>query len=320
MPPSDTAVAEGRRGTQRLASPEVRTQRISLTERRELFGEVLMAGPAVVLVGLFVLIPIAIAVFLSFTNWNGFTDPAWIGTRNYERLFQDPAVLSAAALTGIITVFGTLFCNVIGLGVALLVSRSTRFNSVIRVLAFYPYVIGPVIIGFLWAALLGSNGAINSLLDALNQQGLPFLSDPSWAVASLIGVIVWSGFGVNVVLYIAGLQTIPDSLIEAARIDGATAWQTFWRVKLPLLAPTVTVNVVLVVVSLLRVYEVVLALTNGGPAGSTQTVVFNILSTSFNSSQLGYGAAQSVILLIVIVGVTIGITTVRRKSEEAVSA
>ncbi|MGD8169807.1 carbohydrate ABC transporter permease [Herbiconiux sp. P16] len=293
---------------------------MSLTERRELLGEVLMAGPAVVLVGLFVLIPIAIAVFLSFTNWNGFTDPVWIGARNYERLFQDPAVLSAGVLTGIITVFGTVFCNVIGLGVALLVSGSSRFNSVIRVLAFYPYVIGPVIIGFLWAAILGSNGAINSLLDALNQQGLPFLSDPTWAVASLIGVIVWSGFGVNVILYIAGLQTIPDSLIEAARIDGATPWQIFWRVKLPMLAPTVTVNVVLVVVSLLRVYEVVLALTNGGPAGSTQTVVFTILSTSFNASQLGYGAAQSVILLIVIVGVTIGITTVRRKSEEAVSA
>lgn len=280
-----------------------------------------MVAPSVLMVATFVIVPIAIALYLSLTNWDGFTfPPKFVGLDNYLELTRDPDVLHAAQLTALITVVGAVVCNVLGLGVAILVNGNSRVNSLMRVLVFYPYVIGPVILGFLWSSILGTNGAINSLLAALGQDGLPFLSDPSWATASVIAVIVWSSFGVNVVLYLAGLQTIPDSLLEAARIDGASAWQIFWKVKLPILAPTVTVNVVLVVVGLLRVYELILALTAGGPAGSTQSFVYNILSTSFNKSQLGYGAAQSIVLMVVIIIVTVVITTARRRSEEAVSA
>lgn len=280
-----------------------------------------MTGPSLLLVIGFVLVPIVIAVYLSLTNWDGFTfPPKFIGVDNYIKLSQDPTVLRAAGLTLLITVVGTVACNVLGLGVALLLNANTRVNALLRVLVFYPYVIGAVILGFLWSSILGTNGAINSLLDGAGQAKIPFLSDPAWATASVIAVIVWSSFGVNVVLYLAGLQTIPESLIEAARIDGASAWQAFWRVKLPMLAATVTVNIVLVVVGLLRVYELILALTAGGPAGTTQSVVYNILSTSFVKSQLGYGAAQSVVLLVVIVIVTVVITNARRRSEEAVAA
>ncbi len=205
-----------------------------------------------------------------------------------------------------------------GPGVALLLNRNSRLNSILRVLVFYPYVVGPVILGFLWSSILGTDGAVNAVVGA--KHSLPFLSDPTWAVATVICVIVWSSFGVNVVLYLAGLQTVPDSVIEAAKIDGASPWQTFWRVKLPMLAPTVTVNVVLVVIGLLRVYELILALTAGGPAGETQSFVYNILTSSFDNTQLGYGAAQSVVLMIVIIVVTVGITSARRRSEQAVSA
>lgn len=280
-----------------------------------------MIGPPMALVLALVIVPIVIAVFLSFTDWNGFTfPPRWVGTQNYEQLLDDPAAISAAQLTALITVVGTVLCNALGLGLALLLDGTGRFKAFMRVLVFYPYVVGPIIIGFLWSSILGSNGAINALLEGWGAGRLPFLSDPTWAVVSLVGVIVWSSFGINVVLYLAGLQTIPDSMLEAARIDGASNWQTFWQVKLPLLAPTVTVNIVLVVIGLLRVYEVVLSLTAGGPAGTTETVVFRILSTSFRRAQLGYGAAQSVLLLIVIVVVTLVITFARRRSEEAVAA
>jgi ABC-type sugar transport system permease subunit len=139
-------------------------------------------------------------------------------------------------------------------------------------------------------------------------------------MTTLICVIVWASFGVNVVLYLAGLQTVPDSLIEAAKIDGATPWQTFWQVKLPMLAPTVTLNVVLTVIGLLRVYELILALTKGGPAGTTQSFVYSILTSSFQNYQLGYGAAQSIVLMIVIVIATVGITAARRRAEQAVAA
>lgn len=285
--------------------------------RRRTLTDIGMLAPPVVLVGGLIIVPIFIALYLSFTNWDGFTNPPkLIGVRNYVELAQDPAVLHAAVLTAVITIVGAIGCNVLGLGIALLLNKHSRVNSFMRVLVFYPYVVGPVILGFLWSSILGTNGAVNSAL----AHPLPFLSDPTWATVTLTCVIVWASFGVNVVLYLSGLQTIPQSLIEAARLDGATAWQTFWKVKLPYLAPTVTVNIVLVVIGLLRVYELILALTAGGPAGKTQSIVYNILTSSFENSKLGYGAAQSIVLMVVIIAITIGITGARRRSDEAVSA
>ena len=280
-----------------------------------------MIGPAFALVAVFVIVPIGIAAYLSFTDWDGFTlPPSWVGTRNYERLFQDPEAFRAVEYTVVIAVVGTVACNVLGLGVALLLSRSTRVNTVMRVLVFSPYVIGPIILGFLWASILGTNGAVNSFLTGIGADRLPFLADPVWAMITTLLVIIWASFGLNVILYLAGLQTLDASLLEAARIDGAGAAATFWQIKLPVLAPTVTLNIVLAAIGLLRVYEIVLALSAGGPAGATQTVVFTILTTSFSRSQLGYGAAQSVGLMIAIILVTVVLTQARRPSEQAVSA
>lgn len=289
--------------------------------RRDTLSDLSMMAPALLLVVGLIIVPIFIAIYLSFTNWDGFTLPATIiGPRNYTHMLQDPAVIRAAGVTLLITVIGTVACNVLGLGLAIFLNRNTRLNSFLRVLVFYPYVIGPVILGFLWSSILGTNGAVNALLGSMKAGSLPFLSDPTWAMTTLICVIVWSSFGVNVVLYLSGLQTVPESLIEAATIDGATPWQTFWQVKLPMLAPTVTVNVVLTVIGLLRVFELILALTKGGPAGTTQSFVYSILTSSFQNYQLGYGAAQSIVLMIVIVFVTVGITVARRRSEQAVAA
>ena len=290
-------------------------------KRLETLSDIGMLAPASILVGGLIVIPLFIALYLSFTNWDGFTLPAqFVGGHNYIRLFQDPAVLHSVGVTLLITAIGTIACNVLGLGLAIALNRNTRLNAFLRVLVFYPYIIGPVILGFLWSSILGTDGAVNSVLGQLKLAQLPFLSDPTWALVTVICIIVWSSFGVNVVLYLAGLQTVPESLIEAATIDGASPWQTFWRVKLPMLAPTVTVNIVLVVIGLLRVYELILALTAGGPAGSTQSFVYSILSSSFQNSQLGYGAAQSIVLMVAIIIASVGITAGRRRSEQAVAA
>lgn len=182
----------------------------------ELLTDAVMIGPALALVALFVLIPIAIAAYLSFTDWDGFTiPPSWIGTRNYERLLQDSEVFRAATYTGVIAVVGTLACNALGLGIALLLNRNSRVNTVMRVLVFSPYVIGPIILGFLWASILGTNGAVNSLLTSLGVDRVPFLADPTWAMVTTVLVIIWASFGLNVILYLAGLQTLDASLLEA---------------------------------------------------------------------------------------------------------
>jgi raffinose/stachyose/melibiose transport system permease protein len=276
----------------------------------------LMLGPALVLLAVFMLVPIAIAGYLSFTDWDGLTpNPNPVGWANYQRLLSDVDVRNAAVVTLVITVIGTIGCNAAGLGLALLLNRRNRFTSLLRAVVFYPYVVGPIIIGFLWSAILGADGVI---ADALIP--VPFLSDPVWAVGSITFVVVWSQFGVNVVLYLAGLQTVPPSLLEAATVDGASRWQTFRAVTWPVLAPSVTVNIVLVLVGLLRVYEIVLALTGGGPAGRTSTFAFLILSSSFRSNQLGYGAAQAITLMVVIGALALGVTALRQRAEKAVAA
>ena len=277
----------------------------------------LMLLPALVLLAVFMLVPIAMAGYLSFTDWDGLTPaPNPVGWANYVRLFADVDVQHAAVVTLVITVVGTVGCNAAGLGLALLLNRRNRFTSLLRAIVFYPYVVGPIIIGFLWSAILGADGVLANVLASQ----LPFLSDPVWAVGSITFVVVWSQFGVNVVLYLAGLQTVPASLMEAATVDGASRWQTFRAVTWPVLAPSVTVNIVLVLVGLLRVYEIVLALTGGGPAGRTSTFAFLILSSSFRSNQLGYGAAQAITLMVVIGALAIGVTALRQRAERAVAA
>jgi multiple sugar transport system permease protein/raffinose/stachyose/melibiose transport system permease protein len=148
---------------------------------------------------------------------------------------------------------------------------------------------------------------------------LPFLSNPRWALLTLIGVIVWAGFGVNVVLYLAGLQTVSKDLLEAANIDGASRGQVFRHVTLPALAPVVTINLVLSLVTLLKTYDVVVSLTDGGPAGSTQTAAYLILSDSFANSTLGLGSAQSVVLMVITGALALSVARLRSRADRGVA-
>ncbi|WTG54373.1 sugar ABC transporter permease [Actinacidiphila glaucinigra] len=280
-----------------------------------------MTAPAIVLFTVMMLVPLVLSGYLSLTDWDGYTaQPAMIGLHNYRVLFDDPEVRHAAVTTAVIAVAGTVAINLAGLGTALAISTPGRLNTLLRTVFFYPYVISALIIGFLWSALLSTNGAVNTVLQAVGHAGLPFLSMPGWALVSLITVIVWSGFGFTLVLYIAGLQTVPASLIEAARIDGAGRWRTLRSVTLPMIAPIVTVNLVLTLVSLLRTYDLVLSLTGGGPAGTTQTAAYLILSESFQNNMLGYGSAQSVVLTVVTGIAALAVTMLRRRADTGVSA
>ncbi|MYS87747.1 ABC transporter permease subunit [Streptomyces sp. SID5474] len=280
-----------------------------------------MSAPAIIMFGLLMIVPLALSVYLSFTNWNGYSaHPMGVGLANYRRLWHDPEVLHAAWVTGVLAVVGTIGCNALGLGAAVAISRPGKANRIFRAVFFYPYVISALIIGFLWSAILSNGGVINNYLTSHGHEALPFLSDPDWALGSLIFVVLWSGFGLTMVLYIAALQTVPASLIEAARIDGASPWAIFRQVTMPSIAPFVTVNLVLVLVSMMRVYELVLALTGGGPAGQTQTAAYLILGQSFQNNALGYGSAQAVILTVVTGALALGLTTLLRRRETAVAA
>ena len=224
--------------------------------------------------------------------------------------------MQAAVFTGVIAVVGTVLCNAVGLTIAALIAGPGRSNTLLRTIFFYPYVISALIIGFIWSAMLSPNGAVNGLLTGLGAPAMPFLTEPAFAKASVIFTIVWSHFGFNMILFLAGIKSVPAEYYEAATVDGASRWQQFRSITLPLIAPVFTVNLVLTLVGLLKAYDVVLSLTDGGPAGSTQTIVYQILKDSFANSSLGFGAAQSILLLIVTAVIGLAVTVVRRRAEQ----
>lgn len=279
-----------------------------------------MAAPAVIVFIAMFIIPMILAFVLSLTDWNGYSLRFdFIGFENYQFAFRNPRTIDAAIFTAIVAVAGTILCNGVGLALAALISGAGRANTVLRTIFFYPYIISALIIGFLWSALLAPHGAVNGLLDGIGVGPVPFLTDPTFAKGTIILTIVWAHFGFNMILYIAGIKSVPTEFYEAATVDGASKWQQFRSVTVPMIAPVVTVNLVLTLVGLLKVYDVVLALTDGGPAASTQTIVYQILKDSFAQSKLGLGAAQSVVLLIITAAIGLAVTFARRGAERKVT-
>lgn len=279
-----------------------------------------MVLPALTIFVALLVVPVGLSVYLSLTDWDGYSaNPTIVGLSNYVDLVRDPEALRAAWVTLVIAGGGTVLLNLLGLGFAMLVNAPTRANTFFRMVLFYPHVLSALVVGFLWSALLGTSGVVNTIVTDAGGDVLPFLSQPRWALATLVGVIVWAGFGVNVVLYLAGLQTVSRDLQEAALIDGARRSQVFRHVTLPALAPVVTVNLVLSLVTLLKTYDVVVSLTDGGPAGSTQTAAYLILTDSFANSTLGFGSAQSVVLMVVTGALALTVARMRRSSEQGVA-
>ncbi|WP_226531109.1 carbohydrate ABC transporter permease [Microbacterium paraoxydans] len=320
-PPTTTAppptAPSASTGASTPMQPHTDRRRTALREWRNRIPGILMGGPAVVVFLAMFVIPMILAAVLSFTDWNGYSlDFTFVGWENYAKAFRSPRSIQAAIFTGIIAVVGTILCNAIGLAIAALISGPGRSNTILRTIFFYPYVISALIIGFLWSAMLSPTGAVNGFLSTIGLPSMPFLTDPTFAKASVIFTIVWSHFGFNMILFLAGIKSVPAEYYEAATVDGASRWQQFRSITLPLIAPVFTVNLVLTLVGLLKAYDVVLSLTDGGPAGSTQTIVYQILKDSFANSALGFGAAQSMILLIVTAVVGLAVTLVRRRAEQ----
>ncbi|WP_327636618.1 sugar ABC transporter permease [Kribbella sp. NBC_00482] len=278
-----------------------------------------MVGPALVLFVVMLVVPVCLSLYLSLTDWDGYSaNPAFVGLKNYVSLTHSAEAIRAGWVTLLIAAVGTVLLSVFGLGFALLVNGASRLNAFFRIVLFYPHVLSALVVGFLWSAVLGTSGVVNGWLTSKGAEVLPFLSDPKWALVSLIAVLVWAGFGVNVVLYLAGLQTVSKDLLESARIDGASKRQTFFNVTLPALAPVVTVNLVLSLVTLLKTYDLVVSLTGGGPAGSTQTAAYLILWDSFHNNALGFGSAQSVVLMVITAGLALTVARLRASADRGV--
>lgn len=262
--------------------------------------------PALLLYSGFVLLPAISSIYYSFTSWNGVeTTMNFIGLSNYKELL-DPGNIrfwGAILRTFIVAVVVALGNNVIALALALLVDKVRIFKSFFRSAFYIPVLISGIVAGFIWKIMYNSNfGVFNHILSALglDQFTNDWLGNPKTAMVSLIITILWQGAGYYMIIYLAGLQSIPEELTEAAKIDGANGWQQFWKVTFPLLAGSITINMTLALINGMKVFDQINVMTSGGPGFSTETMTYYIYKVAFGEMRQGLGTAASIILFILI--------------------
>ncbi|MEU8608178.1 sugar ABC transporter permease [Actinoplanes sp. NPDC048791] len=278
--------------------------------------------PALVLFTFVVLVPSARGVYYAFTDWDGLDpDFALVGLRNFADLAGDADALQAVWHTLLIAVAITVIQNGIGLLLALGVNSMIKTRNVLRVLLFAPAVITPIVTAYLWRNLLGPDGAVNSVLGAvgLGSWRQDWLGDPDLALWMIVLVVVWQFAGYSMVIFLAGLQSIPREIYEAAAIDGTGAVRRFWSIVRPLLAPAITINLMLSIIGGIKLFDQVYALTGGGPGHATDTISTLIYKDAFTLGEFGYSVALAVVLTVIVAIVSAGQYAVLSRNERAAS-
>ncbi|MET8983720.1 sugar ABC transporter permease [Streptomyces sp. NPDC004539] len=281
-------------------APEKARSRRKLTNW---FTAVAFQVPALVLFGVLVLLPMLFAVYASFFRWGGFGWPSEaIGFDNYTRLFQDDVFLGdlwrGAVIIGLSIVVQLPFA----LALAVALDQKLRGRAVYRMLFFAPYILSEAITGILFSMLFApEDGFADQLLGHIGLEGLggKWFSDPSTVLATLFLVMTWKYFGFHMMLYLAGLQSIPAELKEAALIDGAGPWQRFRSITLPLLAPTLRISVFLSVIGAIQLFDLVWVTTGGGPDHHSETMAVTLFQYGFKRYQVGYASAISVAMFVI---------------------
>jgi raffinose/stachyose/melibiose transport system permease protein len=259
-------------------------------------------------------------VYYAFTDWNGL-DPAFdiVGLGNFAELWRDPDAVQAVGHTLLIAASITVIQNGAGLLLALGVNTIIKSRNLLRVFLFAPAVITPIVVAYLWRNLLSPDGAANSLLGAAGLQSWrqDWLGDPQLALWSVVAVIVWQFAGYSMVIFLAGLQSIPKEIHEAATLDGTGALRRFWSVTRPLLAPAFTINLMLSIIGGLKLFDQVYALTGGGPGHATDTISTLIYKDAFTLGEFGYSIALAVVLTMIVAVVSAGQYAVLSRNEKA---
>lgn len=274
----------------------------------------LFIAPVLLLFTIFVLIPVLASLFLSFTKYNVVTPPVWIGLKNYgDLIFRDPRFFKAIKNT-IFYVCGVVpFCLSISLLLAIAINQKIRFRNLFRTLFFMPTVTAVVAISVIWKWLLagGKYGLVNYMLLKVGIQPIDWIMDPNFLLPAIIIMSVWAGLGYNMILFLAGLQTIPQTFYEAAEIDGCGAWQKFWNITLPLLRPIMVYVVVMSMINSFQVFDQVFIMTGGQSEGiggvldSALTIVPYLYDQGFSRWAMGSASAMAYMLFAIVFIITL---------------
>ena len=280
----------------------------------EFFG---MTAPALIAIVLFVEGPFLMSVAYSFTKWNGLDKAVkWVGLANYaELLTNDRALGNAMIFTFLFTAVALVAINVIALGLALVLDMNIRGRNALRAAFYIPNIISLIVIGYVWRFIFSRGFDSFGALTHWGLFQLSWLGDSRLAGVSVILVSVWQAIGFYLVIYIAGLQTVPREQLEAAVIDGSGPVRRFFHITLPLIMPSVTVAVFYSLSNALKTFDVIFSLTFGGPGLATTSIALDIYKTAFSDSRFGYGSAKSVVLFLIILVLTVFQLNVFKRRE-----
>jgi multiple sugar transport system permease protein len=276
--------------------------------------------PASIHLLIFLLIPVVFSFFLSFRDWDQprFQDAPYIGLQNYDFLMGDRRFWHAMGNSAIFTALSVPLGMAFSLLIAVVLNQKLKGVNLFRTIFFLPVISSWVAVSIIWVTLLDPNvGIVNYVLKLVGLPSVNWLGDPRSAMVSLVIISIWKSAGFNMVIWLAGLQGIPQELYEAAAIDGATRWQSFWRITLPLLAPTTFFLAITGVIGSFQVFSPVYVITKGGPLDSTDVAVFHIYRRAFQEFDFGYASAQAWVLFAVIFAATLAqLWYMRRQREE----
>jgi multiple sugar transport system permease protein/raffinose/stachyose/melibiose transport system permease protein len=273
--------------------------------------------PAFAVVVIFFLLPNLMNFIYPFTTWSAFeAEIRPVGLANFRDLVRDGTLYSALRITLTYAVLVAIFQNVFGLGLALLLERDTRINQFARVCFFIPVLLSALAVGYVFQAVLEPDGALNDILGFLLQRHVdtPWLGSTTWTIVTVSLIHAWKWMGLAMIIYLAGLKTVPQDMVEAATIDGATRWQSFWRIRFPMLAPAVTFNVATALLGTMNGFDIVQAATGGGPARTTEVLNIFIFRT-FGQGLYAHATAMSLTLFLVVVTLAIPVVTLLRRRE-----
>ncbi|MGN7453380.1 carbohydrate ABC transporter permease [Paenibacillus pasadenensis] len=296
------------------AAPPSKARRRSRGE--ELWGW-LFVSPMLLGVTVLVLLPIVATFVLSLADWNfvqGWDGIKWIGLDNFDKLLRDDLFLRSVR-NNVIFLLAVPVYMAISMILAVVIDRHVYMKGFFKVAYFMPYISNIVAVAVVWQVLFHpSNGPVNQMLRALGVSQPPgWLADPNYALPSIMLIVVWTSIGFNLILYMAGLQSIPRDLYEAAEIDGASGWVRFARITVPLLSPTSFFLLVTGVISTFKVFDIIAVTTQGGPIGSTSMMVWYLYDTAFVNLKVGYASSIAVVLFAFVLLITLGQWAAQKK-------
>ena len=274
----------------------------------------LMTIPILILFFLFNTLPLIKGAIYSFTNFKGYGTYNWVGFRNYIDLFQDGRVGRSYWFTFKLALVSTIAVNVISLILALGLNSKIKFKSALRGLYFIPNILGALVVGYIFNYFF--TYILPAVIQMMGGEGTSMLASTKWAWVAIMIVCAWQSIAMNTIIYISGLQTVPEDVYEAGSIDGATGWSQFKHLTFPLILPFFSINMVLCMKNFLMVFDQIMALTKGGPAQSTESISYLIYNNGMSGGQFGFQSANAVVFFIMIVVISVAQMTFTSKREE----